>query len=119
MATPTLSGSPTATSSTSTATCVTATPGKYGRVPPDSCNSYYEFDPSFGGNVAFAALFGLSAMIHLVQAIAFKKVRSQNNQVHGYHARHSGTLKVMLTWVKAILLGSINGRYMGDWSVCH
>ncbi|KAF7542950.1 hypothetical protein G7046_g10086 [Stylonectria norvegica] len=63
--------SPSAASST--ATCTTAAPGKYGYVPSDSCNSNYNFNPSFDGNMAFAILFGLTTLTHLVQAIIYKK----------------------------------------------
>ncbi|KAM0239136.1 hypothetical protein ACHAPO_003106 [Fusarium lateritium] len=55
------------------ATCTTAVPGKYGRVPVDACNSNYFFDPSFAANLAFCVLFGLTTITHLVQAILFKK----------------------------------------------
>ncbi|KAM0503202.1 hypothetical protein ACHAP8_003244 [Fusarium lateritium] len=55
------------------ATCTTAVPGKYGRVPVDACNSNYFFDPSFAANLAFCVLFGLTTTTHLVQAILFKK----------------------------------------------
>ncbi|KAJ6447143.1 RTA1 domain-containingprotein [Purpureocillium lavendulum] len=74
MATPTPTLAPTRTSTaTSTETCISAVPDRYGHVPPGSCDSYYEFYPSFGGNLAFAVLFGLSTLVHLAQAIAFKK----------------------------------------------
>ncbi|KAF4335919.1 phospholipid-translocating ATPase [Fusarium beomiforme] len=61
------------TSSSATATCTTAVPGKYGRVPVDACNSNYFFDPSFAANLAFCVLFGMTTMVHLIQAILFKK----------------------------------------------
>ncbi|KJK80487.1 hypothetical protein H634G_04726 [Metarhizium anisopliae BRIP 53293] len=60
-------------SASSTTTCTAAAVGNYGHVPPGSCGSNYEYDPSFGGNVAFAVLFGLSTAVHLVQAIVLKK----------------------------------------------
>jgi hypothetical protein len=63
-----------ATESSAMATCTTAVPGKYGRVPVDACNSNYFFDPSFAANLAFCVLFGLTTTAHLVQAILFKKV---------------------------------------------
>ncbi|KAK5987978.1 putative lipid transporter atnI [Cladobotryum mycophilum] len=73
--TPTITLGPTLTftSATSSVTCTTAVPGKYGYVSPDACNSRYLFEPSFPGNLAFAVLFGLSTIIHLIEAIAFKK----------------------------------------------
>lgn len=76
MATPTPTAAPTRTSSsTSTATCTAAVPDKYGHVPIDACDSYYSFYPSFEGNMAFAVLFGVSTLVHLAQAVAYKKVR--------------------------------------------
>lgn len=63
------------TSSTSAAvTCATVNPDQYGSVPHDACNSYYTYDPIFPANLAFAVVFGLSTIIHIVQAIGFKKV---------------------------------------------
>ncbi|EXA31014.1 hypothetical protein FOVG_17652 [Fusarium oxysporum f. sp. pisi HDV247] len=66
----------TTTSSTVTASCTIAVPGAYGYVPfdPNTCNSNYHFYPSFTGNLAFATIFGLSTIAHLIEAIAFKKV---------------------------------------------
>ncbi|EWG45433.1 hypothetical protein FVEG_06228 [Fusarium verticillioides 7600] len=61
------------TISSVTATCTTAVPGKYGRVPVDACNANYFFDPSFAANLAFCVLFGMTTMVHLIQAILFKK----------------------------------------------
>ncbi|CZR37123.1 uncharacterized protein FPRO_02617 [Fusarium proliferatum ET1] len=61
------------TASAATATCTTAVPGKYGRVPVDACNANYFFDPSFAANLAFCVLFGMTTMVHLIQAILFKK----------------------------------------------
>jgi succinylarginine dihydrolase len=66
----------TTTWTTSTATCTTAVPGKYGAVPVDACNSNYGFHPSFETNVAFAVLFGCSMIAHFIQAFVWKKVRS-------------------------------------------
>ena len=63
----------TTTTASAIATCTTAVPGKYGRVPVDACNANYFFDPSFGANLAFCVLFGLTTMTHLIQAILFKK----------------------------------------------
>lgn len=75
MATTTLLDIATRTTLSATADCTTAVPGKYGNVPPDSCNSYYSYDPSFEGNLAFAVLFGFTTFVHVVEAIVFKKVR--------------------------------------------
>ncbi|KAF5599394.1 phospholipid-translocating ATPase [Fusarium pseudoanthophilum] len=72
MSTTTFTSTATTTSS-ATATCTTAIPGKYGRVPVDACNANYFFDPSFAANLAFCVLFGMTTMVHLIQAILFKK----------------------------------------------
>lgn len=74
MATATTTDFATGTSASATASCTTAVPGKYGHVPVDACNSYYSFNPSFAGNLAFAVLFGMTTLAHLVLAILFKKV---------------------------------------------
>ncbi|KAK2471480.1 hypothetical protein H9L39_17711, partial [Fusarium oxysporum f. sp. albedinis] len=68
-------GSHLTTTSTVTASCTTAVPGAYGYVPfdPSTCNFNYHFYPSFTGNLAFATIFGLSTLVHLIEAIAFKK----------------------------------------------
>ena len=55
--------------------CVTATPGKYGHVPTDACNSYYNFDPNFPAAIAFTVFFGLATLTHFVQAVVLRKVR--------------------------------------------
>jgi hypothetical protein len=66
----------TSTSSTVMASCTTAVPGVHGYVPfdPNTRNSNYHFYPSFTGNLAFATVFGLSTIAHLIEAIAFRKV---------------------------------------------
>jgi hypothetical protein len=66
--------SSTVSSSSSTATCTTAVPDKYGYVPPDSCNANYGFYPQWEDNTAFAVVFGLSTVAHLAQAVILKKV---------------------------------------------
>ncbi|KND88824.1 hypothetical protein TOPH_06533, partial [Tolypocladium ophioglossoides CBS 100239] len=74
MATPATTAAPTQTSSaTSTATCTTAVPDRYGHVPAGACDSYYSFYPSFEGNLAFAVLFGVSTLVHVAQAVAYRK----------------------------------------------
>lgn len=73
--TPPPSPSTTGTSTSATQSCTTAVPGKYGHVPYGACNSYYNFDPSFDANLAFLILFALSTLVHIVQAVIFKKVR--------------------------------------------
>ncbi|KAM5366799.1 hypothetical protein ACJZ2D_010339 [Fusarium nematophilum] len=64
----------TTASSAATSTCTTAVPDKYGYVPPDSCNANYGFYPQWEDNTAFAVAFGLSTVVHLVQAVLLKKV---------------------------------------------
>ncbi|CAM1511689.1 Fc.00g092020.m01.CDS01 [Cosmosporella sp. VM-42] len=73
MATATTTDFATRTSASATSSCTTATPGKYGHVPLDACNSQYPYNPSFEGNLAFAVLFGLVTIAHLVLAIIYKK----------------------------------------------
>ncbi|KAH7016806.1 RTA1 like protein-domain-containing protein [Ilyonectria destructans] len=73
MATTTIADIASRTTASATASCTTAVPGKYGYVPIDACNANYAFNPSFGANLAFAVLFGLTSSIHLMQAIIYKK----------------------------------------------
>ena len=75
--TPTTGDSPSGTAS-SMPTCTTAIPGKYGEVPPDACNSQWAFHPDFAANLAWAVLMGLTACVHLIQAVFYKKVRPQS-----------------------------------------
>jgi hypothetical protein len=72
----TTSTGPTQTSAAPTATgsCVDGIPDANGYVPPGSCNSYYNFYPSFEANLAFAVLFGLTFVVHIIQMIVYKKV---------------------------------------------
>jgi hypothetical protein len=76
MATTTASSTPIATSAAANATCTTAVPGRYGKVPPGSCNSIYNYDPQFAAAVAVAVIFGLLTLTHVVLAIVFRKVRT-------------------------------------------
>jgi hypothetical protein len=71
---PTVGDASTPTSSDAMPSCTTAVPDQYGYVPTDACNSYYNFYPNYAGNLAFAVLFGLTTLVHLVQAIVHKKV---------------------------------------------
>ncbi|KAF1845121.1 uncharacterized protein K460DRAFT_336979 [Cucurbitaria berberidis CBS 394.84] len=65
---------PTSTStSTSEPTCVTITPGKYGYVPPEACNSQWNYSPSFASAVALAVLFGILTLSHIVLAFLHRK----------------------------------------------
>lgn len=71
--TPTTGDSPSGTES-STPSCTTAIPGKYGEVPIDACNSNWAFSPDFGGNLAWAVLMAVTTCVHLIQAVYYKKV---------------------------------------------
>ena len=71
---PTASTIPSQTSDNAAPSCTNGIPDQYGHVDIDACNSYYNFYPNFGGNAAFAVIFGLLTLIHLAQAIAYKKV---------------------------------------------
>jgi len=75
MATTTTSPSPSGTTTNASPSCTTAVPGKYGNVPFDACNSYYNFDPKFEPAVAVAVLFGLFTIAHLAEGVIYKKVR--------------------------------------------
>ncbi|CAJ2500775.1 Uu.00g036280.m01.CDS01 [Anthostomella pinea] len=57
--------------------CTTAVPGPNGHVPPDACNSYYNYDPQFVPAVAVAVIFGLLTVVHLTEAFIFRKVSSK------------------------------------------
>jgi hypothetical protein len=72
--TPTATSSPSQTSLQSTPSCTTAVPGKYGYVPPDACNAYYNFNPNFVAAVVVAIIFGIFTAIHITLGIATKKV---------------------------------------------
>lgn len=67
------SSTPTSTSDGSAPSCTTAVPGKYGNVPATACNSYYNFDPSFGAAVAVSVIFGVLTAAHLAEAVVFRK----------------------------------------------
>ncbi|RYN64124.1 hypothetical protein AA0118_g4202 [Alternaria tenuissima] len=56
-------------SAAATTQCPTAVPGPYGYVPPSSCNALYLYNPSFSAAVAFAVLFGLLTIVHILLAI--------------------------------------------------
>jgi hypothetical protein len=73
MATPTSSSPVSTTSSSPTASCTTAVPGKYGYVSPEACNAQWSYDPSFAAAVAFAVLFALLTVTHVVLAFLYRK----------------------------------------------
>jgi hypothetical protein len=58
---------------TTTLECTTATPGLHGYVPPSSCNALYLYNPSFPAAVAFAVLFGLLTIAHILLAILHRR----------------------------------------------
>jgi hypothetical protein len=53
--------------------CITTTPGPYDYVPIYDCRALFSYDPSFGAAVFFAVLFGLSTILHIIQARIFRK----------------------------------------------
>jgi len=55
---------------------VKATPGPNGNVPITACNSYYNYDPQFAPAVAVAVIFGILTLAHIVEAFAYKKVKT-------------------------------------------
>ncbi|KAM0716796.1 hypothetical protein Q7P37_008241 [Cladosporium fusiforme] len=73
MATRRVRSMPTTTSATSSPSCSTAIPDDNGGVPLEACNSLYPYNPNFPAECAFALLFGLTTIVHSVQAIAWKK----------------------------------------------
>jgi hypothetical protein len=71
----TLPASATATSIAPT-TCISVAPGKDGYLPPESCDALLYYVPSFAAAILFCVLYGLTTIMHFVQAIIYKKVRS-------------------------------------------
>lgn len=71
-----MSSSPTISSmatSSSTATCITATPDRNGYVPIDDCRNIWIYYPSFGAAILFSILFGMSTVLHVFQAFHYRK----------------------------------------------
>ncbi|KAJ0284833.1 hypothetical protein CBS470a_006656 [Colletotrichum nupharicola] len=58
---------------TTAAACISISPDSNGHVPYGACHGFWLYVPSFGGNLALAILFGLSALVHLVQAVMCKQ----------------------------------------------
>jgi hypothetical protein len=55
-------------------TCTqTITPDKNGYVPPGTCNSNYQYYPSFAAAVAAAVSFGFITALHITQAAFYRK----------------------------------------------
>ncbi|KAF7872208.1 hypothetical protein EAF04_003133 [Stromatinia cepivora] len=58
-------------------TCIqTLTPDKNGYLPPGTCNALYDYYLSSASALAFAAIFGLLTLAHLIQAVFYKKAYS-------------------------------------------
>ncbi|TEY36933.1 hypothetical protein BOTCAL_0534g00080 [Botryotinia calthae] len=58
-------------------TCIqTLTPDKNGYLPPGTCNALYDYYPSSTSAVAFAVIFGVLTLIHIIQAFFYKKAYS-------------------------------------------
>ena len=53
--------------------CITATPDPNGYVPLDDCRNLWPYYPSFFAAILFAALFGMSTIIHVIQAFIYRK----------------------------------------------
>ena len=66
------------TTAAARATCTTAVRGKYGSVPIDACDSYYNYVPNFEAAIAFGTLFGIVTLIHFIQAICYRKVSDRS-----------------------------------------
>jgi hypothetical protein len=66
--TSTISTSTVSAAITATATCITATPDKNGHVPPDDCRNIWFYYPSIAAAIVVSILFGISTVIHIVQA---------------------------------------------------
>ncbi|KAJ6078623.1 hypothetical protein N7467_008376 [Penicillium canescens] len=68
----TLPASATATS-TASVTCISVAPGKNGYLPPESCDALLYYFPSFAAAILFCVLYGLTTIMHTVQAFIYKK----------------------------------------------
>lgn len=51
------------------------TAGKNGYLPPDACDVILYYVPSLAAALLFCALFGLTTLVHMAQAIIHKRVR--------------------------------------------
>jgi hypothetical protein len=81
MATTTTHVAATATSHGAFPACTTAVPGKYGQVPLDACNSSYNAIPEFIPAVVVSVLFGTLTLIHIIEAVVYKKVSSADRSI--------------------------------------
>jgi hypothetical protein len=50
------------------------TPNSVGYVPPEGCGNILLYEASFAAAVLFAVLFGLTTIVHIIQAFMYKKV---------------------------------------------
>ncbi|KAM0149967.1 hypothetical protein ACHAQE_008779 [Botrytis cinerea] len=58
-------------------TCIqTLVPDENGYLPPGTCNALYDYYPSSTSAVAFAGIFGVLTLIHIIQALFYKKAYS-------------------------------------------
>ncbi|KAH0550964.1 hypothetical protein GP486_007671, partial [Trichoglossum hirsutum] len=109
--TATLPPSPTATGPGG---CVTVTPGKYGRVPPDACNSYYNYDPSFGGAVLMSVAFGVVTAAHIGLGIAYQKHLTGEDHVTKQPIFHASGVNAFAY----MLLGRMIHFYLPEKKLC-
>ncbi|KAG5658346.1 hypothetical protein KAF25_010527 [Fusarium avenaceum] len=89
--------------SSATATCTTATPDKYGRVPVDACNSNYFFDPSFAANLAFCVLFGMTTLRFcwvVIMGAAWETIAFAFKTLGSHHQQNI----MYLTWGQILFL---------------
>ncbi|KAJ5101777.1 hypothetical protein NUU61_003999 [Penicillium alfredii] len=63
----------TTTSPTASPSCLHVSPAKNGYLPPESCDAILYYVPSFGAAILFCVLYGITAVLHLAQAIVYKK----------------------------------------------
>ncbi|KAF8962444.1 RTA1 like protein-domain-containing protein [Flammula alnicola] len=68
-----ISAAATASSSSTTLSCITSTPDKNGHVPITDCRALYNYYPSFGAAILFSIIFGISLCLHTVQAFSWRK----------------------------------------------
>ncbi|KAI1483239.1 RTA1 like protein-domain-containing protein [Daldinia eschscholtzii] len=55
-------------------TCIqTIEPDKNGYLPPGTCNALWDYYPSFSAALVFTIIFGLLTLVHLYQALAYRK----------------------------------------------
>lgn len=72
--TTTTSVSSTTISSTASATCLNISPGKNGYLPPEACDVVLYYVPSFAAAILFCVFYGMTTLMHIIQAVIYKKV---------------------------------------------